>query len=245
MFKGKVAVIIGGSGDIGREICRELSKEGLCIAIHYNKGYELALNLKDEIRNNNRYAEIFYADIRNKKQVDDMMEDIYKKYGQIDYLVNNAGISQIKPFMDITESDWDAMIDTNLKGLFHCTQSALKYMIRQKYGSIVNISSIWGISGASCEVHYSTTKGGIISFTKALAKELGPSNIRINTVAPGVINTKMNNILSNEDKNELIYKTSLGRIGEPLDVAKTVLFLLSDNSSFVTGQTLTVDGGFL
>lgn len=245
MLSGKVAVVIGASGDIGKAICIELAKEGASVAIHYNKNYEDASKLKDYIKNNFSFAEIFQADVRIRSQVDNIVDSIYSKFGRIDYLINNAGIAQIKPFMDITEKEWNEMIDINLKGLFNFTQSVLKYMMPQKYGSIINISSIWGISGASCEVHYSTSKGGIIAFTKALAKELGPSNIRVNCIAPGVIDTKMNNELSDDEKKQLINDTPLMRMGKPEDVANAVLFLLSEKANFITGQVLTVDGGFI
>ena len=245
MLNGKVAIVTGGAGDIGREICIELAKEGASIAIHYNNSYEQAVKLREYIKSNFSYAEIFKADISNRQQVDNMIDSIYNKFGRIDYLINNAGIAQIKPFIEITEEDWDKMMNVNLKGIFNCTQSVLRYMLPQKYGSIINISSIWGISGASCEVHYSASKGGIIAFTKALAKELGPSKIRVNCIAPGVIDTRMNNILNREEKEHLIEDIPLMSIGKPQDVANAVLFLLSDKANFITGQVITVDGGFI
>ncbi|MGI1690610.1 elongation factor P 5-aminopentanone reductase [Thermoanaerobacter uzonensis] len=245
MLNGKVAIVTGGAGDIGREICIELAKEGASMAIHYNNSYEQAVKLREYIKSNFSYAEIFKADISDRQQVDNMIDSIYNEFGRIDYLVNNAGIAQIKPFIEITEEDWDRMMNVNLKGLFNCTQSVLRYMLPQKYGSIINISSIWGISGASCEVHYSASKGGIIAFTKALAKELGPSKIRVNCIAPGVIDTRMNNILNREEKQHLIEDIPLMSIGKPQDVANAVLFLLSDKANFITGQVITVDGGFI
>ncbi|MGB9680325.1 MAG: elongation factor P 5-aminopentanone reductase [Thermoanaerobacteraceae bacterium] len=245
MLKGKVAIITGGAGDIGREISTELAKEGASIAIHYNNSYDKAVNLKEHIKSNFSYAEVFKADISNRSQVDDMVNKIYEKFGRIDYLINNAGIAQIKQFIDITEADWDNMININLKGIFNCTQSVLRFMLPNKNGSIINISSIWGITGASCEVHYSASKGGIIAFTKALAKELGPSKIRVNCIAPGVIDTRMNNILNAEEKEHLLDEIPLMSIGKPEDVANAVLFLLSDKANFITGQVITVDGGFI
>ncbi|SHF36338.1 3-oxoacyl-[acyl-carrier protein] reductase [Thermoanaerobacter uzonensis DSM 18761] len=245
MLNGKVAIVTGGAGDIGREICIELAKEGASIAIHYNNSYEQAVKLREYIKSNFSYAEIFKADISDRQQVDNMIDSIYNKFGRIDYLINNAGIAQIKPFIEITEEDWDRMMNVNLKGLFNCTQSVLRHMLPQKHGSIINISSIWGISGASCEVHYSASKGGIIAFTKALAKELGPSKIRVNCIAPGVIDTRMNNILNREEKKHLIEDIPLMSIGKPQDVANAVLFLLSDKANFITGQVITIDGGFI
>ncbi|MBE3591442.1 MAG: SDR family oxidoreductase [Thermoanaerobacter sp.] len=245
MLNGKVAIVTGGAGDIGREICIELAKEGASIAIHYNNSYKQAVKLREYIKSNFSYAEIFKADISDRQQVDNMIDSIYNKFGRIDYLINNAGIAQIKPFIEITEEDWDRMMNVNLKGLFNCTQSVLRHLLPQKHGSIINISSIWGISGASCEVHYSASKGGIIAFTKALAKELGPSKIRVNCIAPGVIDTRMNNILNREERKHLIEDIPLMSIGKPQDVANAVLFLLSDKANFITGQVITVDGGFI
>ena len=175
-----------------------------------------------------------------------MLIDSIKSDGlSVDILINNAGISEQKLFTDITDDDWNNMLSVNLTGCFNCCRAASKYMINQKYGSIINVSSMWGIAGASCEVHYSASKSGIIGLTKALAKELGPSNIRVNCVAPGVINTEMNQHLNKDDLSELINSTPLCRIGDPIDVAEAIMFLASDKSSFITGQTLSVDGGFI
>ncbi|QSZ27409.1 SDR family oxidoreductase [Aceticella autotrophica] len=245
MLNGKVAIVTGGSGGIGQAICIELAKQGAAVAIIYNKNVETASRLKYYIKNDIGYAEIFKADVKIRNEINDIVEKIYKQYGRIDFLVNNAGIAHIKPFMDITESEWDNMIDVNLKSVFNFTQSVLKYMLSKKSGAIVNISSMWGIMGASCEVHYSASKGGVIAFTKALAKELGPSNIRVNCIAPGIIDTNMNKFLNNEDKKQLINDTPLMRLGKPEDIAKAVSFLLSNNALFITGHVLTVDGGFV
>ena len=169
-----------------------------------------------------------------------MADFCINKFGRIDVLVNNAGISQIKPFADITEDDWDEMIRVNLKGVYNSTKSVVDTMINQKSGKIINISSIWGQVGASCEVHYSTAKAGIIGFTKALSKELALSNIQVNCLAPGIIDTDMN---SQFDKEELKKEVPSETIGTPLDVAKAVLFLAADETGYITGQVLGVNGG--
>ncbi|HGM3259141.1 TPA: SDR family oxidoreductase, partial [Clostridioides difficile] len=181
----------------------------------------------------------------NREDVENMVDYCIKEFGGLDVLVNNAGVSQDKLFTDITDEDWDNMMNINLKGSFYCSQVALKYMISEKKGNIINISSIWGISGASCEVHYSITKAGIIGMTKALAKEVGPSNIRVNSIAPGVINTDMLSGYNEEDIDALVEETPLMRLGTPEDIANCAIFLASDKSNFITGQVISPNGGFV
>lgn len=190
-------------------------------------------------------VKLFKADISNREAVEDMVDYCIKEFGGLDVLVNNAGVSQDKLFTDITDEDWDNMMNINLKGSFYCSQVALKYMISEKKGNIINISSIWGISGASCEVHYSITKAGIIGMTKALAKEVGPSNIRVNSIAPGVINTDMLSGYNEEDVDVLVEETPLMRLGTPEDIANCAIFLASDKSNFITGQVISPNGGFV
>lgn len=174
-----------------------------------------------------------------------MFAQIERLYGGVDILINNAGVAQQKLFTDITAEDWAAMIGVNLTGVFHCTQAALPYMIRQKRGSIVNVSSIWGLCGASCEVHYSAAKAGVIGLTKALAKELGPSHITVNCVAPGVIDTEMNGGLDSEALAALAEETPLGRIGTAEEVAESVWFLAGGGAPFLTGQVIQPNGGIV
>lgn len=174
-----------------------------------------------------------------------MVSDIEKSLGSVGVLVNNAGIAEQALFSDISEEMWDRMFAVNVKGAYNCAQAVLPSMIHEKRGRIVNISSMWGISGASCEVHYSASKAAVIGFTRALAKELGPSGITVNCIAPGVIATEMNGRLSPETMAELKENTPLNRIGVPEDIAEAILFLASDRAAFITGQTLSVDGGFI
>ena len=236
----KNVLITGGSRGIGKECVYEFSKNGYRVIFIYNKSEEKSKKIAAETG-----AVAFKADISDSGEVSRIAELIHDNYGRIDILINNAGISQIKLFNDISENDWDNMFNVNIKGMFLVTKEFVKDMISEKKGKIINISSMWGITGGSCEVHYSASKSAVIGFTKALAKELGPSNINVNCVAPGVIDTDMNSHLSQEDLNELKEETPLCKIGTVSDVAKTVYFLASENADFITGQVINVDGGIV
>ena len=237
----KTALVTGASRGIGAAIARELAKSGFSLLVHYNNSKEEAEKLAAETG----ALECLQADLSKSEEANAMCEAILKKYGGVDLLVNNAGISRFKQFQDITEEMWDRMTDTNLKSNYLVTRALIPAMISKKSGCIINISSMWGVSGASCEAHYSATKAAIIGLTQALAKELGPSGIRVNAVAPGVIKTDMLKFLKEEDLQALAEETPLGRIGTPEDVAKAVAFLASENASFITGEVLNVNGGFL
>ena len=185
------------------------------------------------------------ADVSKSNDVKRMVNDVIERYGKIDVLINNAGVAQQKLFTDITDEDWERMVSINLTGTFNCCRAVIPHMVSRKSGSIINTSSIWGMTGASCEVHYSAVKAGIIGMTKALAKELGPSGIRVNCVAPGVINTRMNANLSVSDLEGLADETPLGRLGTTNEVASTSLFLASNAAEFITGQVISPNGGFV
>lgn len=238
----KVAVVTGGSRGIGASIVKELANSGYKIVLNYNKSEEKAEQIKNELIKSGKIVEIFKADIRKKDEVKALIDFTVSKFGTIDILVNNAGISQTKMFMDITEEDWNDMIQTNLTSAFYTTQEALKYMISKKQGCIINISSIYGVTGGSCEVHYSVAKAGLDGMTKSLAKELGLSNIRVNSVAPGAINTDMNNFLTEEEKTELNNEIPLGRMGETNEIAQCVKMLIENE--YITGQVVQVNGGW-
>ena len=237
----ETVLITGASRGIGRETAKLFSKNGFNVVINYNKSEKDALELLSEIKN----AAAIRADVSNRKEVFEMVEKANSIFGGIDILVNNAAVAGQMLFQDISEEEWDRIFDTNVKGAFNCTQAVLPHMLHKKSGKIINISSIWGITGASCEVHYSASKAALIGFTKALAKELGPSGITVNCVAPGVINTDMNSSIPKEVMDALKDETPLGKIGSPEDIANTIFFLASKKADFITGQVISPNGGFL
>jgi 3-oxoacyl-[acyl-carrier protein] reductase len=251
MKNTKTVLITGASGAIGSAIGRKFFLSGFNVALHYHKNYDNANNLKKELNTfaidnglKNK-AEIFSANVGDSADVSKMFSEIRSSLGDVDVLVNNAGGGTQILFSDITDELWRETFALNVDGCFYCCKEALPHMIHEKQGKIINISSIWGVTGASCEVHYSAAKAAIIGLTKALAKELGPSGINVNCVAPGVIDTPMNAHLSEEAMNELKEETPLCRIGTPEDVANAVYFLASDDASFITGQVLGANGGFV
>ena len=241
----KTAVVTGASGGIGSKISVCLAEKGYNVVLCYNSSEKSALETVSKIEKNGYNAIAVKCNVKNKNETDSLMKTVFEKFGSVDVLVNNAGVALQKLFVDVNENEYNEIFDTNVKGTINCSQSALKYMINQKSGSIVNISSMWGISGASCEVHYSASKAAIIGLTKALAKEMGLSGIRVNCVAPGMIDTKMNASFSQDVFDQIKEETPLNKIGRPEDVAKAVLYFAGDDSSFVTGQVICVDGGYV
>lgn len=233
-------LITGGSRGIGAACVSRFSKNGDSVVFIYRSDDESAARICEETG-----AKAVKCDISDPADVKEAVKEALEKLGGVDILVNNAGIAQTKLFTDITDGEWEKMLGTNLGGVFNCTREVLPHMIAEKSGSVVNISSMWGRTGASCEVHYSAAKAGIIGLTKALAKEVGPSGITVNCVGPGVIETDMNASLDEQTVRELCDETPLCRIGKPEDVANAVFFLSSDEASFITGQVLGVDGGMV
>ena len=242
---GKVALVTGASRGIGREIAMELSKEGASVIINYSKDKEGADRTVAEILSFGGYAKAYMMDISKSSNCRLLIQEIIKDFGKIDIVINNAGRSKVGLFIDFKEDDIDDLINTNLLGAMYISKYALDNMITRGCGNIINISSIWGEVGASCEIVYSATKGSINLFTKALAKEVAPFGIRVNAIAPGVINTEMNGFLNDDERQELIDEIPQNRFGECSEVAKAVSFLCDDNCKYLTGQIIRVDGGII
>lgn len=238
----KVIIVTGGSRGIGAQIVRDLAKMGHTVILNYNKSEDCAKDVENELQKQGFYVDIFKADVSKKEEAESLIKFTLNKYGKIDVLINNAGISQSKLFTDITDEDWNNMINNNLNSAFYCTRETVKNMIHNKQGLIINISSIWGITGASLEVHYSTAKAGLIGFTKALAKELGPSNIRVNAIAPGIIDTEMNKEYSKEEIEEIKDEIPLEKIGTTKSISKCIKWLIEDD--YTTGEIISINGGW-
>lgn len=240
-----VALITGATRGIGAACARRFARSGYTVAILCRSRMDLAEALVSELRAEGQDAFCLQADVADRVQAFAAADQILQRYRRIDVLINNAAIAQQKLFTDITEEEWDRMFAVNVKGAFNMTQAVLPDMISRKSGSIVNISSMWGQVGASCEVHYSASKAAVIGMTQALAKEVGPSGIRVNCIAPGVIQTDMNAHLDEETMAALSEETPLMRIGQPDEVARAALYLCGEGASFITGQVLGVNGGFI
>ncbi len=235
----KVAIVTGASRGIGKQIAKELSKQGIKVIANYNKSEEDAKQLQNE----NPEIDIFRADVSKRNEAKEIVQYALKNYGRVDILVNNAGISECKLFTDATDEDWQKIINNNLYSAFCMTQEVLPSMIHNKNGNIINISSVWGMVGASCESLYSISKAGMDAMTKSLAKELGPSNIRVNSIAPGIIDTQMNANLNQSDIEQLKEEIPLRKIGKAVDIAKCVKWLVEDE--YTTGQIISINGGWI
>lgn len=241
----KTALITGASRGIGREVAKLFAKNNYNVVINYNKSEKEAQELLEELNNENLSVRIFKADISNPQEANSLVNYTIGQFERIDVLINNAGISKFNLFTDISYEEWHEVMNVNLNSVFYVTKKALQYMIPELQGKIINISSIWGIVGASNEVHYSASKAALIGMTKALAKELGPSNIQVNAIAPGVIETDMIKDIDDDTIDMLKYDTPLMRIGKPIDIAKCALFLAQDGGDFITGQVISSNGGFV
>ena len=242
MYENKVVLVTGGSRGIGASLVKFLATKGYQVILNYNKSEEEAKKIQIELQKQNIRIDIIKANVANKLEVSKLVKYIIERYNKIDVLINNAGISQEKLFLDLTDDDWEHIMNINLNSVYFCSKEVLPYMLKRKEGCIINISSIWGVTGASCEVAYSTTKAAINGFTKALAKEMGPSNIRINSIAPGIIDTDMNKNLSQEDITKIKEEIPLNKIGVPEDIAKCAKWLIED--TYTTGQIININGGW-
>lgn len=239
----KIAIITGASKGIGREIAKTLARENIKVVANYYHSEKKAIELQKELKQENIEIDIVKADVSKREEAKKLVKFTIQKYGKIDILINNAGISEYKLFSDETDEDWNRVINTNLYSAFAMCQEVIPNMIYNKSGCIINISSIWGLVGASLEVIYSVSKAGMDGLTKALAKELGPSNIRVNSIAPGAIDTDMNKGMTQEEWKELKEEIPMERIGLPEDIAKCVNWLIED--SYTTGQVISINGGWV
>lgn len=242
-FEGRVAIVTGGSRGIGRAIVKELASRGAKIAFSFTRNREMADELVAELQSSDRRAVAFQADVTDFDAAESMVKAIKSELGSVDYLVNNAGITRDKLIMMMTQDDWDAVIDTNLKGAFNVTRHAVSVMVRQRRGSILNIASISGVVGIAGQTNYSASKAGLIGFTKALAKEVGRRSITVNALALGLIETDMTAALPDEYKKKMLEQIPLGRYGTVEEVARVAAFLLSDDARYITGQVIQADGG--
>ena len=239
----KTAIITGGAKGIGKAIVEKLASEGYNIILNYLHSQEQAKEIKKQLGSRGCNIEIYGADVSRREEAKKLVKFAKDTYGTVDILINNAGIDQWKLFCDITDEDWNYVISNNLTSAFYMSQEVLKEMIPNKKGCIINISSIWGITGASCEASYSVSKAGMDALTKSLAKELAPSNIRVNSIAPGAIDTDMNKGFNKEEIDEINKQIPLGRMGKPEDIAKCVSWLIEDN--YTTGQIISPNGGWV
>ena len=245
MLEGKVAVVTGASGGIGRAIALAFGKAGASVAVHYNGNEAKAAAVKAEIEEAGGKAEIFRCNVADFDACSDFIKSVVKTFGKIDILVNNAGITRDGLIMGMSEDDFDAVLDTNLKGSFNCIRFASRQMMRKKYGRIINITSVSGVAGNAGQANYSASKAGLIGLTKSVAKELASRNITANAIAPGFVKTEMTDVLPDDVKETAMKQIPLARFAEPEDIANAAVFLASDMASYITGQVLLVDGGMV
>lgn len=245
LVDGKVAIVTGASRGIGRAIAIELAKAGATVVINYAGNAAAAQEVKDIITQNGGQAITVQANVTDAEAVKLLVKTTIENFGHVDILINNAGITRDIPLAMMKEEDWDAVINTNLKGIYNCTKAVLKPMIKQKCGKIINMTSVVGIMGNAGQANYAAAKAGVIGFTKSMARELASRSITVNAIAPGYITTDMTAAIPEQAKAELAKKIPLGRLGTPEDVAVAVLFLASESANYITGQTLNIDGGMV
>jgi 3-oxoacyl-[acyl-carrier protein] reductase len=245
ILKDQVAIVTGGTKGIGRAISLLFAEEGANVVANFSKDVDAAENLMSQVKSKQLNIGLFKADITEFDQVKEMVEETFAQYGKIDIFVNNVGLVRDNFLMLMSDEDWDSLLRTNLTSLFYCCRAVIRKMIPQRKGKIINLSSISGILGTSGQTNYAATKGGVISFTKSLARELGPFNIHVNAVAPGLVESEVVSKMPKEKVEAITKSSCLGRIGKPEEVAHVVLFLASERSDYITGQTIVVDGGIV
>lgn len=243
MLEGKVAVVTGASRGIGRAVALKLAAEGAAVVINYNGSAQSAEDVKHEIENNGGKAEVMQCNVSDFQACENFIKEVIAQFGRLDILVNNAGITRDGLLMRMSEEDFDAVLDTNLKGTFHCIRFASRQMMKQRSGRIINLSSVSGVMGNAGQANYSASKAGIIGLTKSAARELASRGITVNAIAPGFINTEMTQVLPENVKEGAKGQIPLGAFGEPEDIAEAAAFLASDKAGYITGQVLCVDGG--
>lgn len=241
----KIAIVTGASSGIGREIAIQFAKEGAKVVINYSSNEKSAVEVRSEIQNLGGEAMLYKCDVANLSEVEKMIEKVIEEYKRIDILVNNSGITRDNLLMRMEEQDFDAVIDINLKGTFNTLKCISRYMIKQKKGKIINMASVVGITGNAGQSNYAASKGGVIALTKSIAKEFATRNINVNAIAPGYIETRMTEVLSDKLKEEIVSKIPMKRVGKPEEIAKVALFLASEDSNYITGQVINVDGGMV
>ena len=240
---GKIALVTGASRGIGRQIALTLAGYGATVIVNYNGSAAKAEEVVNEITANGGMAESMQCSVSDFEKSKEMIDGIVKKYGRLDILVNNAGITKDNLIMKMSEEEFDKVIEVNLKGAFNCMKHVSRIMLKQRYGHIINMSSVSGVMGNAGQVNYCASKAGIIGMTKSLARELGSRGITVNAIAPGFIETEMTDVLSEDVKENLLGSIPLKRMGQTKDIAETVAFLASDKAAYITGQTISVDGG--
>lgn len=245
MLDGKIAVVTGASRGIGKAVAVKLAKEGAFVIVNYNGSKERAKAVQEEIEQFGGKAAVFQCDVADFEACDAFLKEVLQKYGRIDILVNNAGITRDGLLMRMSEKDFDDVLDTNLKGTFHCIRFASRQMMKQRQGRIINMSSVVGVTGNAGQANYAASKAGVIGLTKAAARELASRNITVNAIAPGFIQTEMTDVLPEAVKEATVKQIPLGTFGTPEDVANAVAFLASDQAGYITGQVLHVDGGMV
>ena len=245
LLDGRHALVTGASRGIGRAGALAFAAEGASVALNFAGNVAAAEAVRAEIESAGGKAILVPADVSDENAVEDMVKTVTEAFGSIDILVNNAGITRDGLLLRMKEEDWDAVLNTNLKGVFLCTKAVSKFMMKKRYGRIVNMASVVGVTGNASQANYAAAKAGVIGFTKAMAKELASRGITVNAIAPGFIRSDMTDVLPDKVKEAMLAEIPLGRAGEPADVAKAALFLASDQAAYITGQVLKVDGGMV